>query len=127
MQWHFDNELPIYTQLVGHIKRAIATGELRPGEKMTPVRELSLEAGVNPNTMQRALQQLEREGLVYPQRGNGRYVTEDVDVIDGARKTLAAGHVRRYREAMRALGYSEEEMSGLLRESREEENDGSMS
>ena len=127
MQWHFDNELPIYTQLVGHIKRAIATGELRPGEKMTPVRELSLEAGVNPNTMQRALQQLEREGLVYPQRGNGRYVTEDVDVIDGARKTLAAAHVRRYREAMRALGYSEEEMSGLLRESREEENDGSMS
>ena len=127
MLWHFDNELPIYTQLVGHIKRAIATGELRPGEKMTPVRELSLEAGVNPNTMQRALQQLEREGLVYPQRGNGRYVTEDVDVIDGARKTLAAGHVRRYREAMRALGYSEEEMSGLLRESREEENDGSMS
>lgn len=127
MQWHLDNELPIYTQLVGHIKRAIATGELRPGEKMTPVRELSLEAGVNPNTMQRALQQLEREGLVYPQRGNGRYVTEDVDVIGRARSALAAGHVRRYREAMRALGYTEEEMTGLLRESREEENDGSMS
>ncbi|MBQ7692284.1 MAG: GntR family transcriptional regulator [Oscillospiraceae bacterium] len=127
MQWHLDNELPIYTQLVGHIKRAIATGELRPGEKMTPVRELSLEAGVNPNTMQRALQQLEREGLVYPQRGNGRYVTEDVDVIDRARKALAAGHVRRYREAMRALGYSEEEMAALLRENREEENNGSMS
>ncbi len=127
MQWHFDSELPIYAQLVAHIKRAIATGELRPGEKMTPVRDLSLEAGVNPNTMQRALQQLEREGLVYPQRGNGRYVTEDTGVIERARKTLAAGHVRRYREAMRALGCSEEEMIGLLRESREEENDGNLS
>ena len=93
MLWHFDNELPIYTQLVSQIKRAIATGELAPGERMTPVRDLSLEAGVNPNTMQRALQQLEREGLVYSQRGNGRYITEDVAAIARATASLLSPSV----------------------------------
>ena len=127
MLWHFDNELPIYTQLVSQIKRAIATGELAPGARMTPVRDLSLEAGVNPNTMQRALQQLEREGLVYSQRGNGRYITEDVAAIARARDALASGHVRRYREAMRALGYSDEEMTALLKRGAEEDEDGKLS
>ncbi len=126
MLWHFDNELPIYTQLVSRIKLAIATGELAPGSRMTPVRDLSLEAGVNPNTMQRALQQLEREGLVYSQRGNGRYITEDTAAVARVRDALAAGHVRRYREAMRGLGYSDEEMKALLSCGAEEDEDGKL-
>ena len=72
MEWHFDDNMPIYTQLVYQIKFAIVSGELSPGERMAGVRDLAADAGVNPNTMQRALQQLEREGLVFTQRSRHR-------------------------------------------------------
>lgn len=124
MLWHFDNELPIYTQLVHQIKFAIAAGELRPGERMMTVRDLALEAGVNPNTMQRALAELEREGLVYAQRSSGRFVTEDAGVIAAAREALAAEHVRRFRQAMRSLGCTEDEIMSFLARSRKEEEHG---
>ena len=122
MTWVFENDQPIYTQLVDQIKVAIVSGELPPGTRMPAVRELALEAGVNPNTMQRALQQLAREELVYTQRSAGRFVTEDTAVITRVREALAAEKVRRFREAMLALGCGEEEMRTLLFGSREEEN-----
>ena len=100
MVWTFDSDQPIYTQLVDRIKFAIVSGELKPGDRMSAVRELALEAGVNPNTMQRALQQLEREGLVFAQRSAGRFVTEDTDVIGRVRSALAAQQVKRFRDAM---------------------------
>ncbi|MBQ9685073.1 MAG: GntR family transcriptional regulator [Oscillospiraceae bacterium] len=124
MKWQFDNDMPIYTQLVGQIKFAIVSGALLPGSRMMTVRDLALEAGVNPNTMQRALQQLEREGLVYSQRSSGRFVTEDVGVIDRAKAALAAEHIRRFRASMGSLGYSREEMIQLLEGSGEEEENG---
>lgn len=127
MIWHFNNELPIYTQLVKHIQRAIAAGELEPGARLASVRDLSLEAGVNPNTMQRAMAQLEREGLVYSQRSAGRFVTEDTAVIDRARESLAREHVRRYRAEMKSLGFTEREMIALLQSSGEEEDNGVLS
>ena len=89
MRWVYDDSLPIYTQLVGQIKTAIVSGELQPGGKLPAVRELAIEAGVNPNTMQRAFQELERSGLVYTVRGSGRYVTDDVCAIDSERGKLA--------------------------------------
>ena len=122
MVWVFENDQPIYTQLVDQIKVAIVSGELPPGARMSAVRELSLEAGVNPNTMQRALRQLEREGLVYAQRSAGRFVTEDTAVIARVREALAAERVRRFRDAMRALGCTEEEMRTLLFGSGEGQN-----
>ena len=122
MVWVFENDQPIYTQLVDQIKVAIVSGELPPGARMSAVRELSLEAGVNPNTMQRALQQLEREELVYAQRSAGRFVTEDTAVIARVREALAAEKVRRFREAMLALGCGEEEMRTLLFGSGEGQN-----
>ena len=127
MQWRFNSELPIYSQLVEQIRRAIASGEIAPGERLRSVRELSLEAGVNPNTMQRAMQQLEREGLVYAQRSSGRFVTEDGATIRHARTALARELAQRYREAMQSLGFSGEEMKALLEGSGEEENNGSLS
>ena len=127
MGWNFQNDLPIYTQLVDAIKFSIVSGELLPGPRMSPVRDLALEAGVNPNTMQRALQQLEREGLVFSQRSSGRFVTEDVSVIDRARSALAAEYVRRYRDSMVSLGFSEDEMRALLSGSGEEEDNGVLS
>ena len=122
MTWVFENDQPIYTQLVDQIKVAIVSGELPPGTRMPAVRELALEAGVNPNTMQRALQQLEREELVYTQRSAGRFVTEDTAVITRVREALAAEKVRRFREAMLALGCGEEEMRTLLFGSGEGQN-----
>ena len=122
MVWTFDSDQPIYTQLVDRIKFAIVSGELKPGDRMSAVRELALEAGVNPNTMQRALQQLEREGLVFAQRSAGRFVTEDTAVIGRVRAALAAQQVKRFRNAMQALGCTEEEMKTLLFGSGEESN-----
>ena len=127
MGWNFQNDLPIYTQLVDAIKFSIVSGELLPGARMSTVRDLALEAGVNPNTMQRALQQLEREGLVFSQRSSGRFVTEDVSAIDRARSAQAAEYVRRYQDSMRSLGFTEEEMRALLSSSGEEEDNGVLS
>ena len=127
MEWVFRNDLPIYSQLVDRIKLGIVSGALPPGARLASVREMATEAGVNPNTMQRALQQLEREGLVFSQRSSGRFVTEDVSVIDRARSALAAEYVRRYRDSMASLGFSEDEMRALLSGSGEEEDNGVLS
>lgn len=127
MDWQFHNDQPIYTQLVDQIKFAIVSGALPAGARMAAVRDLALEAGVNPNTMQRALQQLEREGLVYAQRSSGRFVTEDLAVIAGAKAALAAEHIRRFRAAMRSLGYTMEESIRLLKSSGEEDDNGKLS
>ena len=79
MKWQFSNDAPIYSQLIEQIKVGIVSGAFPPGERLPSVRDLATEAGVNPNTMQRALAELERDGLVYSQRTAGRFVTEDQD------------------------------------------------
>ena len=116
MTWSFSNDLPIYTQLVGQIKTAIATGVFPPGERLPSVRDLATEAGVNPNTMQRALSQLESEGLVYSQRTAGRFVTEDQEKIAGAKRELAQQPIAQFIRAMDGLRFSREEMTVLLSE-----------
>lgn len=90
MNWQFSNDVPIYAQLIGQIRAGIVSGAFSPGERLPSVRDLAMEAGVNPNTMQRALTELERDGLVYSQRTSGRYVTEDQTAIMEARHALAA-------------------------------------
>ena len=120
--WNFTNDKPVYVQIIDEIMLRISSGVYKPGDRIPSVRDLAEEAKVNPNTMQRALQQLEREGLVYAQRSAGRFVTEDTAVIARVREALAAERVRRFRDAMRALGCTEEEMRTLLFGSREEEN-----
>ena len=116
MDWSFQSDAPIYTQLVEQIKVAIVTGAFPPGERLPSVRDLATEAGVNPNTMQRALAQLESEQLVYSQRTAGRFVTEDSRVIDAAKRELAQRHVERFLAAMHRLGIKQEEIDGLLRQ-----------
>ena len=114
MKWSFANDLPIYTQLIDQIKVGIVTGAFPPGERLPSVRDLATEAGVNPNTMQRALAQLESEGLVYSQRTAGRFVTEDETRIGEIKRDLAQRHVERFMEAMRSLAISREETLSLL-------------
>ena len=120
MEWNFRNDLPIYAQLVERIQQAIASGALPPGARLSSVRELATEAGVNPNTMQRALQELEREGMVYSQRTAGRFVTEDVKQIERAKRAFADEHIRVFLDGMAKLGYGRGEILALLQEEKED-------
>ena len=121
MEWSFRGDQPIYSQLIQRIKQGIVSGDLSPGGRLPSVRDLATEAGVNPNTMQRALQELEREGMVFSQRTAGRFVTEDMRVIEQTKKRFAEEQIRGFLEAMGKLGYRREEILSLLKE--EEKND----
>ena len=116
MEWSFRNDLPIYSQLVEQIRLAIVSGVFAPGTRLSSVRDMAAEAGVNPNTLQRALQELERQGLVYSQRTSGRFVTEDTHVIDENKKALAQGQLAAFLDAMKKLGYERAEIIALLEE-----------
>ena len=127
MAWDIRADRPVYLQLVEHLQTAVVTGEYPPGSRIPPVRELAGQAGVNPNTMQRALTELERDGLVYSQRTTGRFVTEDQAMIASAKRSLAERHIQAFLEAMTHLGYDREEILTLLRqeESKGGEDNGS--
>lgn len=124
MEWQFDNSMPIYTQLVDKIKLAIVSGEYARGQRLPGVRELAAEAGVNPNTMQRAFAELERLELVYTQRSSGRFVTEDTTVIENTKTALAREQVQSFKASMLRLGYTAEDIIRLLKGSEEEDNNG---
>lgn len=124
MEWNICNDLPIYAQLVEQIKLAVVSGVFSPGERLASVRDMAAEAGVNPNTMQRALQELEREGIVYSQRTAGRFVTEDVGLIGAVKRSLAGERVKSFLGSMAKLGYGGEEILALLSEKIEEEEHG---
>lgn len=115
MEWQFDDERAIYTQLVEQIERAIATGQLAPGSRLPGVRELASDAGVNPNTMQRALAELETRGLVYTQRTSGRFVSNDATLATRLREEMASGQAARFVADMRAIGCGNEEIEGLVK------------
>ena len=121
MKWQFSNDAPIYAQLIEQIKVGIVSGAFPPGERLPSVRDLATEVGVNPNTMQRALAELERDGLVYSQRTAGRFVTEDQTMIEAAKRGLAEGHIQTFLAAMRRLGYGKEDILNLLRQENEKE------
>ncbi len=114
MEWQFVDNAPIYSQIVQQMRLNIASGVLAPGERLRSVRDMAVEAGVNPNTMQRALAELERDGLVYSQRTSGRYVTEETSMIEETRKTIAKDYVKSFMESMNRLGYSSREIADII-------------
>lgn len=116
MQWKFTDNAPIYSQLMRQLTVEIVSGGFSPGERLPSVRDMALEAGVNPNTIQRALTELERDGLVYSQRTAGRFVTEDKTMIETARAQLAHENVAGFIENMVKLGYCSEEIIALIEE-----------
>lgn len=120
MNWELQSDRPIYTQLLEELKRRIVSGYYKPGEKLLPVRELAQEAKVNPNTMQKALSELERENLVFAVRTTGRYITEDTILIENTKKEFAEFHVATYYCEMKALGYDKEHMVQQISEYEEE-------
>ena len=125
MSWEFQDHLPIYAQLMDTLKRRIITGRYLPGEKLPSVRELAAEAGLNPNTVQRAFSELEREGLIYTQRATGKYVTENADEIKSARQALAKTQVAEFLSNMQSLGYSVGDVIVLLQSFNESEEESS--
>ena len=116
MAWQFRSDTPIYAQLITQIQQRIVSGALQPGERLPSVRDLAAEAGVNPNTMQRALAQLEQDGLAFADRTAGRLVTEDTSVLDAVRRAQARVLIEHYYDAMAELGYSRTEAAELLKE-----------
>lgn len=121
MVWNFSDDLPIYQQIMDIVKRQIATGEWKPGEKLPSVREMALGAGVNPNTMQKALSEMEREGFLYSQRTAGRFVTEDKAIIKGLQEGLVVECVDAFLKNMQELGFSIDEIIELIRKEEKKE------
>lgn len=121
MEWNITGGRPVYLQLVEQLELALVTGIFPPGSKIPPVRELAAEAGVNPNTMQRALQELESRGLLQAQRTAGRTVTADAEILQQLRHKRAAALASEFLHQMRALGLNRTETEELLRQTAEEE------
>lgn len=115
MPWNFDNSIPIYLQIIQEMKRRIIRKELTPGERLASVRDLAKEAGVNPNTMQKALSELEVEGLLETERTTGRFVTSDQKLIVSLREAYLKERLQPFLEELQSLGLSEEELMTLIR------------
>ncbi|GAA0077411.1 GntR family transcriptional regulator [Clostridium weizhouense] len=109
MIWEFKDERPIYIQLVEQIQLRIVSGVYGIGEKLPSVRDLASEASVNPNTMQKALTELERKGLVFSQRTSGRFITEDGEMIKKMRDDIAKEQIQDFFENMKKIGYTPKE------------------
>lgn len=121
MPWNLDSSRPIYLQIIERVQMDIVTGQYQPGDKLPSVRDLAQEAAVNPNTMQKALSELERSGLIYSQRTSGRFITEDKELIHQMKKELAAAEVSAFVAHMKQLGITPEEIRQLLAKTMEEE------
>jgi len=116
MEWQIDNNKPVYIQLVEQLKMKIISGDIELDSKLDSVRNLAAEAMVNPNTMQKALAELERQGFVYSKRTSGRFVTDDKALIDKERKNLVKESVKSSLETLINLGYTDEEIIKLIEE-----------
>ena len=115
MEWNFKSGIPIYSQIVDEMTMRIASGIYEPGEKLQSVRDLAMDAGVNPNTMQRALAELERRGLVYSERTSGRFVTKEEAVLKSLHEELAKKYFQELAEKLRKIGMSGEEIHEAVR------------
>ena len=116
MEWKLTDNRPIWMQLSEQLARRIVAGQYPPGSKLPPVRELAADAGVNPNTMQRALAQLESDGLAVSNRTAGRVVTEDAAAIEAVRRAMARKIMEEFLSAIADLGYTREDVLALLKE-----------
>lgn len=114
MNWELKSDRPIYAQLVEMIELRIVSGIYKAGERLPAVRDMAAQAEVNPNTMQKALSELERKGLVYTQRTSGRFITEDESMIHKLRDLLAKMQIDDFLEKMDSLGFSKGETLRLL-------------
>lgn len=121
MIWELNGDRPIYLQLMEQVQLRIVSGLYPAGAKLPAVRDLAAEASVNPNTMQKALAELERDGLVYSQRTAGRFITEDQKMIERVKQGLARELVLEFLKKMGGIGYSAQETAALMQQAINEE------
>lgn len=114
MTWNLDSSRPIYAQLAEQVRLDIIAGLYAPGTKLPSVRDLAAQAKVNPNTMQKALAELERSGLVHSMRTSGRFITEDTDMIQQMKEDLAADQIREFLEKMSGMGFQPQDTLELI-------------
>ncbi|MDF2542198.1 MAG: GntR family transcriptional regulator [Herbinix sp.] len=119
MQWELNTERPVYLQLIEQIQAGIISGFYTPGDKLPSVRDLAAEAKVNPNTMQKALSELERIGLVYTNRTSGRYITSDETMIKMLKGQAAKSQILEFLDKMKQLGFNTDEILVLIKEAAE--------
>ena len=117
MIWKLNEDRPIWIQLKEQLGKQIVSGRFQSGEKLPSVRDLAREAGVNPNTMQRALAALDQDGLTTTNRTSGRCITTDEEVISSLRKELAGSIIKTYLDAMAEMGYSQSEAARMIEDS----------
>lgn len=122
MAWDLKSDRPIYSQLIEQVKLNIVSGVYPAGSKLPSVREMASDASVNPNTMQRALSQLETEGLLYSQRTSGRFVTENEGIIMNAKNALAVNLINEFIVKMENLGYSRQQAIEFIKKTEEAES-----
>ncbi len=116
MPLRFTDHAPIYQQLLAHFETLILNGSLKPGDKLPSVRDLAMEIGVNPNTMQKTLALLEGQRLMYTERTSGRFVTQDTSAIEGLRNTRTRQIIETFFADMEKIGYDREHARTLLLE-----------
>ncbi len=121
MPWNLNSERPIYFQIMERITMDIISGIYKPGEKLPSVRELAQEAGVNPNTMQKSLSELERPGLLYSQRTSGRFITEDMTMIEKTKTDLASEQIKEFLKKMEYIGFTKQATIKLIEQLEKEE------
>ncbi|WP_066714894.1 GntR family transcriptional regulator [Clostridium sp. Marseille-P299] len=114
MPWELNSDKPVYLQLIEQVKRNILSGKYVAGEKLPSVRDLAAEAAVNPNTMQRALVELEREGLLYAERTSGRFITDNKELIKAMKKEMVIEEVKQFMERMKTLGFEYEDIIRII-------------
>ena len=116
MPWNLDDSRPIYLQLMERIQHDIVSGVYQPEDKLPSVRDLALDAAVNPNTMQKALSELERSGLVYSHRTSGRFITDDSTLLKKIKTDLAQEYIGSFLEQMSHLGISGSETLEMIKQ-----------
>jgi DNA-binding transcriptional regulator YhcF (GntR family) len=114
MSWDLKSDRPIYAQLIEQLELKICSGIYALGSKLPSVRDLAQEAAVNPNTMQRALAKLEEDGLLYTNRTSGRFVTEDVKMVQKTKNKLAQDQIQEFLEKMKRLGFDRKDILDIL-------------
>ena len=115
MAWHFNGDQAVFVQISDRLRRDIISGKYPPDSQIPSVRQLAMEAAVNPNTMQKALSVLEEEGLLWSQGTVGRFITSDISVLEAAREAVRKDTVKRLLTEIRALGISADELMDYIR------------
>ncbi len=120
MAWSFSSDRPVYLQIAQRIRRSVLSGEYPPGAQIPSVRQLALDAAVNPNTVQHAFSDLESEGIILSRGTQGRFVTDDTAIIERCRQAVAQQYVRSFLNDLRQLGITAEQAISMIKEAEHE-------